>query len=43
MTKKKFSIIEGKSYRDIQEILGINRQIFAPWWEELKEESWEGC
>lgn len=31
------ALIEGKTYAQIEEILGIPRKEFAPWWEELKE------
>ena len=34
----KLSVIEGKKYEDIQEILGIDRKEFAPWWNEFKTE-----
>lgn len=28
---------EGKTYEQIEDILGISRNVFAPWWEDLKE------
>lgn len=39
--QKKFlqlAVIEGKKYDEIQDILGISRKEFAPWWNELKIE-----
>lgn len=32
------ALLEGKTYAQIEKILGIPRKEFAPWWEELKEE-----
>lgn len=32
------AVIEGKTYPEIEKILGIPRKEFAPWWEELKDE-----
>lgn len=34
----RLAVVEGKKYDEIQEILGVNRKDFAPWWNEFKKE-----
>lgn len=39
--KKEFlrlAVIQGEHYDHIEQILGLKRTVFAPWWDELKEE-----
>jgi hypothetical protein len=30
-------VIESKTYSEIESIIGLEKKVFAPWWEELKE------
>ncbi len=34
----RLSVIKGKTYDEIEQILGIERKIFSPWWNEFKDE-----